>query len=739
MTSPLDGTEIGASTSVENGEKEEKELKMSKPSISLFRQIIRGYEQNIIDELSKGVGVFTSGIDEGTIARPETKQLVDFMIHELRDPEDSMKIIGHYVRYGRVSLNAIPFGDIVRNRDPLTSETTYMLTLQTYEDGVLPESIGPYSLPELISALEERHLAWKTGIVFQDRIRQMINAYHAEGKIKDVNEIRTGGFYCLDNKTITVSQVEIELPSKTEARTACWVFEEAQKQFYSKARDKLRFSHLVNLASIAPYDFARRQMAGVVQRHKYVQSVDLFGRSHTGKSTEVRRVCLEMYGKNDDEHFIQSNSTVNEARVSGALRDHDTFPVIMDEMDYLVHHENDKKIQMVLSGLKNCRESQYFRTIRGEGKDKQGGKRQFALSLPIITRNSGRLSESGFNSRYIADEYNKEDVKKNEVEIKQFNDFWDANASKYRHGGDFFAFYVVNHPEVLNQRWTDISRQLLHELFAYAELPYPTWLDQTLENTSNADIAEEQVSIIRAAFVELIEKAWSTNRQDISVYKAAKANNPLSEDPLRDTKLIDRFVALVNTEHLPYFAITMKGRVVIHSSVISILKGKGVKLGQEAIASLCNFVFTTQRVWDSNSKFINTSLEDFERFISPHIEEEKLSDEPLPVGDNGGDNDSGTSKAKDVASSSSAEVKTAGDEKQNDFIKCGRCKFQSIHKESIEQHVILGHGKKDLEMLRSTDRGLSDSDAPTQMTRAWPDFYDLETAIKIVSEFPKSD
>lgn len=714
------------------------ETEKSKQSLSRFHQILQGYEQNVVDELFGCVGVFTSGIDEGTIARPATKQLVDFVIAKTHDPKDFSKIIGHHVKYGRVSLNAIPFGNILCNRDPLTSEKTYTITLQTNEDGVLPEAVGPYSLPELISALEERHFAWKTGTVFQDRIRHMINAYHAEGKIKYVSEIRTGGFYCLDGKTITASQVEVKLPTKSEAREACWVIEEAQKQFYSKARDKLRFSHLVNLASVAPFDFARRQMEGVVERHGYIQSIDMFGESHTGKSTMPRRVCLEMWGKNDQGHFIESNSTVNEARVSGALRDRDTYLVVMDELDYLVHYENKDSIQKVISGLKNSRESTDFRTIRGAGKNKQGAIRQLALALPIITRNSGRISETGFNSRFISDEYKPEDVKKDENEKDRFNAFWDANAPRYRHSGDYFAYYVISHPEVLNQRWTDSTKRLLHELFEYAEMPFPEWLNHTLENTSNADIAEEHVSIIRATFVELIEKAWNANRSDPDVYKTAKLNNPLSEDPLRNLKQIDRFVALVRAEHLHhYFAITLKGRVIIHPSIVTILKGKGIRLGQEAIASLCRFNFSTQRVWDSNSKFINTPVEDFARFLSPEIEEVKPTGDSSQGGGDGGDTKPDSSTAKNVDESTRCDLKSANEAEQPGLLRCRRCKFQNIHKESIEQHMIYSHGKKDLEMLRATDPELSDIDATTQMTRAWPDTYDLETATKIVKEFPK--
>jgi hypothetical protein len=403
---------------------------------------------------------------------------------------------------------------------------------------------------------------------------------------------------------------------------------------------------------VAPIDFARRQ-SGAVNQYDIIPRQDLGGWTETGKTTGYAAIPLRMYrlplnkGIGPHSYVVGSGSIDTAARFIEQTR-WTTMPVIFDEADRYSEWEKDREARRILSLLKNS-------TILTNPRDTLTSDSEQitkpSAAYVMLTHNSPLVLEDGFSRRCVGHEFTIDDAKP-EAKQKEFNEFWqsDQNSHTFGYLGDFNINYYLDHPEVLNNKHTDISKTLLRSFWVDAagyteqdfESEWDKWLGGVVDSATNKDVLiESRKASVVSMFRQMINDGWSRNKQQLvvwiaknkrsGVYSAKELDEETGklrevlDDISANASLEEKLEALLGTGSLTFLVSHPTHGIAMDSSIIKETRDRYRinRISLKGLAGLLGFGYGPVRFEDGVRKGVYAPLDQFVKTIAMKGAEEK--------------------------------------------------------------------------------------------------------------------
>jgi hypothetical protein len=548
-----------------------------------YRSLAKKYS---LTSLLDNVGEVISDAPTFIVAHADDKQVKVAHLEKEKDKDGGTMI----VKYSTIVLDAIPT-EIIVIYDPQADLRKYVLKLEA-PDGTR-FTYGPLEFTELVNEIARSPLAFEPRNL-QKYLGALLRGYEKERKVVHKIEIERQGFFFVDGKLVP-SKVDVRQVNAKQALDAVEALEKLRARFYSSEAEQTRLAHLVKLAVVAPFDFARRQM-GYANNSNFIPGIDLAGRPDTGKTYGYGRLFLAMYRLPFNDNYLKGAGTVGTQPRYILHTGHTTMPVICDEMDFLTEWRRRDEVRGYLEMLKNGRSMTNPRdTLTRDSKLIE----RPSCAYTILTHNSDAIDEDGFAKRYTLITLTEKDIK-DKQKMDEFSNFFVDNQEEYATIGDFAIWYIMNNTEVLKQDWVTISNNVLGELHKLASVEYPAWLDAVIINDSREDISDNRRMMIRTILIEEINRCWSLNRM-------MENYNDLKE----------RVSLLLAQDLLPFAKGHHEKGVCLLSSFVDKLKEKGLeRISMKQLADLTGFKLEPVWLFDHTYKAVTAPLDHFIAFLS---------------------------------------------------------------------------------------------------------------------------
>jgi hypothetical protein len=501
------------------------------------------------------------------------------------------------------------FEDITKMYDPVLGEVRWHMRLvNSNEDRnirALPDD--GVTIRDLFDTLVEDNLLFKHTSYGREVLSSVLEAYEHYGLVKCKTEIGPEGFFFVDGK-LEASKVKVRDDiTKTEAVDAVNTIRDLQSKFYKRLVEHHRLAHVLKWAVQAPFDYAKRQLH---LENNILPRVDMAGRPDTGKTYGYARLPLVIFGKSlDDVHLVGAGSVETAPRFiqkTGKT----TFPIILDEVDFLVNAGKDDRVSHILSVIKNQVALTHPREVLTKDGDVDVRP---SFSPPILTHNSDALREEGSQKRFVPFLFTEHDIKSKE-EQQEFEKFIAEHKDRLKIVGDFAISYVMKNPDVLRKSWIDTGKEIWRALYALAEEKYPeSWLDLVIANDSISDVGEHRRVMIRAILLGEVNRAWSANRHGI---KSSLSGATTESYDFPDPELKEKISLLLQHKLLPTMRVHQIGGVCLLSPTIDLLKKGGLdRISMPQLADLTGFEYKQQKINGKNTKGVCTNIDAFTEFL----------------------------------------------------------------------------------------------------------------------------
>jgi len=339
---------------------------------------------------------------------------------------------------------------------------------------------GPDYLDDIINYIKQDGLS-ESKRYFEEFVNTAIMSLPIYGRGEVVQQLTTPGVY-YHHGELTFINVEIKEPDVGGLKNALLTLEEL-KEWYSKSIEKL--ATILRWGAVAPLGYAYKQSRGF--NGEFIPWLLLSGNSRTGKST-LGRVILYLYGlaeykeEQKDQYIEVGSATNTEYRLGEALRK-STFPRLVNEPGKLFEEKGN------IDMIKGAVEGPIARAIGVRGRR----RRVPSLALLIITTNNEPPEDDALINRFIIIRFSFGETKDKDVQERFIKEML-PKLPQLKAIGNFFLWYVKNHPEIIKKDWGDIAIELWNAVYEYVGLSMPEWLK--LEVTEEEDpIAETRLAI----------------------------------------------------------------------------------------------------------------------------------------------------------------------------------------------------------------------------------------------------
>jgi len=450
-----------------------------------------------------------------------------------------------------------------------------------------------------------------------DALSDLITAYIEKGKATIREEAEQAGFYYKDGKIVSVS-VDTSLPTKEEMREALSFLNELADWYrYAKAR----FSEIIKFGSISPFDYAYKQ-----QFKNFIKWPYLIGASGTGKTTQAYLI-LSIWGLDpQDPMHSMGGASVNTEATLGQKLGNSTFPIVVNEPAGVF--QNPAEIEMIKNAIE---------TLTARSRHTNGVNKDYPALSPVIFTSNHIVPQDDALLRRMkmfwfslpeTDEIEKIKREKREklgLKAKEDIDLQALIISKrdtLKNIGRFVANYIVNNG--LQRDWKSYVTEILREMYKYAEMDVPDWVNLELEENEDSPLREvyenkrEEVRNILAnkinlTFSQSISRITETNEHGTTTDIIDKANASFEQ----------RLEAVLEKGLIPY--LIQKGEYVyITPAIVSDLIKVGIET-LKALADLMGWEYLQKSYREggkvNNNYVIRVSLATFKQFLMPTFEE----------------------------------------------------------------------------------------------------------------------
>jgi len=458
---------------------------------------------------------------------------------------------------------------------------------------------------DIVKELQKSAMTYKPRNL-HDYLGPLVRAYISEGRAFIRSEIDKEGFFWLNGQLVS-SRIDIRRITREQVREAATFIDEVRSFFYRSDEDTRKLAHMITLATVAPFSFARKQN-GSSAKFGWVPGADLNGRSQVGKSNGLGgHILLGLWGRNNAGYHFSYGSASTPARLVNIIGK-TTFPIRIDEADPLEDWSKDKTAKEIISLLKNTIENIDPRNVLTQERKEV---KPLALSTPVITHNGAMPDDEGYLSRFSNLHFTKADDK-SLAEKGSYDAYMREHIYKYEHLGHFIADYVLRNPGVLFDFWSGMGKKILQAFYEFADLPYPQWLDLTLENTNLREVTEDRFEDIRAAFTNYVNDTFNKYSRDVAI--AARIGDGKTLD------LIAKLQALIECNLTPYFKFSHDNSLCILTSVKQLLQNRNQsRLSLKELSDMIDFEYTLVKIDGKPVRCGKGTLWSFQKLLLPEI------------------------------------------------------------------------------------------------------------------------
>ena len=466
------------------------------------------------------------------VARDRYNQIVETKLpkEEVYEHDEKGNKTGNYhleykLHYTNVVIGAIPL-KVTHEIDPLRStELKYTIDFATHVGNRF--TITSKTIQEITIELREKGLVFKpTGAA--ECLGIMLGAFEKSGEIKVNEDVKTPGFYLLDEdskdstkKEIKGYNIERHVPRPEEIQKCADLLHFLATTKYRRPEV---FATLVKWAIMAPFSYVLKQLG-----KKYIEWIHLHGSSSSGK-TMLGLLALAIWNLHRNSNHSISYTKIDTVAKLGEALSKSTFPIIVNEVGSL---SEDRYQSRIIEMIKAAIETKVARA-KFEGMTRY--KDIPAYSACIFTSNVAPPTEAGFRRRFIdivftdkdqLDRDNPEDLKK----IKEFEQLLSDHINELATLGYFATNYILEHQRefLIDNKsdmnlWQEASTKVLSELFKAADWrssrdeavkeknqSLPEWINYIIHSSQLENVKEENGLLLRQFFLNLINKRYREN------------------------------------------------------------------------------------------------------------------------------------------------------------------------------------------------------------------------------------
>ncbi|MDW8093326.1 MAG: hypothetical protein RMJ06_06600 [Nitrososphaerota archaeon] len=474
-------------------------------------------------------------------------------------------------RYGRILARAVPIRITIYESPVGVSESKKLEIVFDRQVGK-PLLIGPGSLDEVAARLcADGYVIRRRDFV--DMLSAIILSAEQQGLVEWKTGLDVPGFYLDENGKIGVTKYDIREPTAEKLRQALMMLNELGTNWYSHAVDK--FATVVRWTAVSPFAFVLKSK-GEILRWLF-----LYGDSATGKTT-LGKIALRIWGLGTA--YEKTGGSIDTPARLGYVLSFSTFPTLVNEpWGALVKEE-------IVEIMKNAVDGLVARGRFTKGNSIYNYSDILALSPLILTSNKilPRYWDDALKRRFymIGFSYgekiplSKQVVFKKKVEPK---------LSLLSEIGNFIAYYVMKHPELLDKSVDELSETLLRACYEYAGMKMPEWLKKEYQ--------EEEEDTIMVEFLERFKK----HVNDLFTKHVGKAVIELENGRLEIKKpyevdFANKILTLIKHGHLKGVNYTSTGKLHIKRQLLEELK---LDISLRSLAELFKWEYRKTSIRDS--------------------------------------------------------------------------------------------------------------------------------------------
>lgn len=395
----------------------------------------------------------------------------------------------------RTKLALFSIADLVEYPPIYELKTKSMFSFTLRGANGYDEKFRPASIDEIVGELKSRGLFLQSNRAI-DTITNAINALKVNRSYTVAHQPPYAGFFILNEEF--VSTESYTKPNKGQMADALTIFNEFGESYGSFCP---KLGYIAHWMLMAPFSFIFKQKGSASK----INNMHLYGTTRTGKTT-IAKLVSYFWNRNIDEQ-LTSGSHVHSTYQFGRAISKSTFPIIIDEGEAIFQNDELKSLLKTSTHNISAR-SRYNSSLQQE-------EEIMALSQSIITSNYSKPNDGAVGARLDLFKYTANEVRSKEVRDQFENRFQPdvqngpLNVLKYI--GNYVAIRIKQDPDLLNEDWLKLSKQLWTEMYQLAGMQIPEWMSKIALPDSVEESFEDEISFYESNIKALILRNASPN------------------------------------------------------------------------------------------------------------------------------------------------------------------------------------------------------------------------------------
>jgi hypothetical protein len=471
--------------------------------------------------------------------------------------------------------------------------------------------IGPVTDKDAVAALEQLGLVMDRNVAL-DVFRKAMGAFIKTGNAKVLDGIDAPGFYSDGKGGIYAVGYQVREVAQEEMKRTLEILNKIALLFPKSLR---RFATVVRWSLSSPFSYYLKQ------NKIYPQHLMLYGMTGTSK-TALLLLNHGIWGQWDPESsnhgfFVSGGETDTPARLGERL-EQGTFSLIIDEGEGLFLKSDGRENVPVIGILKHALQSLISRQTSDRGKF------QALASVGIATNVKPPRGAGPILSRMATFESTSaEQIHLSTGDKEHFQKLQNEFYPQLEPIGQYVASKILEDPSKLSSDFELIGESMLIEMYNYAGIQVPEWVNLRMNQTSIENIEMDVKEDTRVFLYKSNLEAFSRNIGRTGVLRTSTNGNDYPEyDERTNISAKEKIKIAIRQSLLPwqFYKNTSGLELVILTTSFAreISKIVGEAYNLQSIAELLGFeVRNSVRVGNTVQRAIVSNLSDYLEFLAP--------------------------------------------------------------------------------------------------------------------------